>query len=100
MLLENRKIVAGGVLAGTVLNNYLQWMCARRDLKLGKKEQTLTAMNDILYKFQTYYHPTYIRMQGLIPIAEACLDPQKKNPSKKQIKGLISGVNKVLGAES
>ena len=92
------KIVAGGVVAGTVLDNYLQWMCARRDLKLSKKQHSLAAMNDILYRFRGYPHTTWIRIQGLIPVTVACLDPQKKPPSKKEIGIMIADVRKVVGS--
>ena len=58
----------------------------------------MAEINDFLYKFRTYNHTTWIRIQGLIPVADACLDPEKKNPPKKEIGALIAGVRKVLGA--
>ena len=97
-LFEMGKIVAGGVVVGTVLDNYLQWMCARRDLKLSKKQRSLAEMNNLLYKFRAYPHTTWIRIQSLIPVAEACLNPKKKTPPKKEIVTMIADVRKVVGA--
>ena len=54
-------------------------------------------MNDIIYRFEGYTHLIMIRIRGLIPTAEACLDPEKKNPSKEEIQERISGLGKVLG---
>jgi hypothetical protein len=91
------QFVPAGVLSGTVLENYLKWMCRRRNIKINEERLSTEEMNDSLYKFQTYKHTTWIRIQGLIPIADACLDPKKKNPPKKEIGALISGVRKVVG---
>lgn len=97
-LFEGGKPHPAGVLAGTVLENYLRWLWRRRNIKVGEKGYSLAEINDYLYKFRTYYHPTWIRIQGLIPIVEPCLDPKKKPPSKKEIGAMIADVRKVVGA--
>jgi hypothetical protein len=56
----------------------------------------LDELNDFLFKFQIYKYTTMIRIQGLIPLAESCLDPQKENPSEGEIEALIAGLRKVL----
>jgi hypothetical protein len=86
-----------GVVAGALLENYLKWLWRRRNVRVDEKQVSLAEMNDFLYKFQTYKHTTMIRIQGLIPLAESCLDLQKKNPSKEDIEELIGGLRKVLG---
>jgi hypothetical protein len=96
-LFEIGKFTPAGVLAGTVIESYLKWMCRRRNLRVDEKQPSLAEINDFLYKLQTYKHATWIRIQGLIPLADACLDPKKKNPPKKEIGALISGVRKVVG---
>ena len=97
-LFKTGKIVPAGVVAGTVLDNYLQWLCKRRNLELIQKQQSLTAMNDVLYRFKSYTHPTFIRIQRAIPVAEACLSPRKEPPSKKEIGILIADVRKIVYA--
>jgi hypothetical protein len=96
-LFEMGQLFPAGVVAGTVLENYLKWMWERRNLRVDEKQLSLAEINDFPYKFQTYKHSTWIRIQGLIPLAEACLDPKKKNPPKQEIGALISGLKKVLG---
>ena len=91
------QLVPAGVLAGTVLENYLKWMCRKRHIKINEELLSTKEMNDSLYKFRTYKNTTWIRIKGLIPLADACLDPQKKNPPKKEIGALIAGVRKILG---
>jgi hypothetical protein len=91
-----RKYAPAGVVAGALLENYLKWLWRRRNARVDEKQVSLSEMNDFLYRFQTYTHTTMIRIQGLIPLAESCLDPQKKNPSKKDIEALIAGLRKVL----
>ena len=95
-LFEMGQLVPAGVLAGTVLENYLKWMCRRRNIKINEELLSTEEMNDSLYKFQTYKHTTWLRIRGLIPLADACLDPKKKNPPPKKIGALISGLKKVL----
>ena len=97
-LFKTGKIVPAGVVAVTVLDNYLQWLCKRRNLELIQKQQSLTAMNDVLYRFKSYTHPTFIRIQRAIPVAEACLSPRKEPPSKKEIGILIADVRKIVYA--
>jgi hypothetical protein len=101
---QAQKLFEGGnphpaaVLAGTVLENYLRWLWRRRNIKVEEKGFSMAEINDFLYKFWAYYHATYIRVQGLIPIAEACLDPRKKTPSKREIGSFITAVKKVVGS--
>ena len=96
-LFETGQFVPAGVLAATVLENYLRWQWRKRNIRANEQLRSLTEINDILLKFQTYNQTIWIRIQGLIPIADACLDPKKRNPPKKEITALISGVKKVLG---
>jgi hypothetical protein len=91
-----RKYAPAGVLAGALLDNYLKWLWRRRNVRVDEKQVSLAEMNDFLYRFQTYKHTTMIRIRGLIPLAESCLDPQKKNPAKEDIEALIAGLRKVL----
>jgi hypothetical protein len=96
-LFEGGKSHPAGVLAANVLEIYLRWQWRKRNIKVEEKGFSMAEINDFLYKFRAYYHTTYIRVQGLIPIAEACLDPRKKTPSKREIGELISALRKVLG---
>ena len=97
-LFEAGKVAPAGIVAGALLENYLRWLWRRRNIRVNEQQRSLTEINDILFKFRTYNQTIWIRIQGLIPIAEACLDPKKKTPSKKEIGDLISGVRKVLSA--
>ena len=65
-------------------------------MRVDEKQVSLMEMNVILYRFKTYSHLTMIRIRGLIPLAESCLDLQRKNPSKEKIEALISGLRKIL----
>jgi hypothetical protein len=91
------QLVPAGVLAGTVLENYLKWMCRRRNIRINEERLSTVEMNDSLYRFRTYKKTTWIRIKGLIPLAEACLKPKRKSPSKEEIGALIAGVKKVVG---
>ena len=95
-LFETGQFVPAGVLAATVLENYLRWQWRKRNIRVNEQQRSLTEINDILFKFRTYTQTIWIRIQGLIPIAEACLDPKRRNPSKKEIGIMIGDLKKVL----
>lgn len=68
----------------------------KRNIRANEDLLSTGEMNDSFYKFQTYKHATWIRIQGSIPVAAACLDPKRKFPKKEVIGALISGLKKVL----
>ena len=90
--------VPAGVVAGALPENYLKWLCRRRNIRIDEKQHSTKEINDFLYRFRTYKNTTWIRIKGLISLADACLKPKKKIPSKEEIDALISGVRKVVGA--
>ena len=97
-LFETGQFVPAGVLAATVLENYLRWQWRKRNIRANEQLRSLTEINDILLKFQTYNQTIWIRIQGLIPIADACLDPRKKTFRKREIGSFIADVKKVVGS--
>lgn len=99
-LFQIGKTRPAGVFAAIVIDNYLRWLWKKRNLNINDKEFSLAEINDYLHKFQTYKEVTHIRIQSLIPTTEACLDPEKKPPSKKEIELLIDNVRKVIGTVS
>jgi hypothetical protein len=96
-LYEEEQLIPAGIVSATVLENYLKWMCRRRNLKLNEELLSLKEMNDALCRFRTYKDTTWLRIQVLIPIADACLRPHEEKPTNPEVKTLIAGLRRVLG---
>jgi len=97
-LFEMNKPAPASVLAAAVLENYLRWRWRRRNIRVNEQRRSLMEINDILFKFRTYNQSIWVRIQGLIRVAEACLDPQEKAPPKREIGSFIADVRKVVGS--
>jgi hypothetical protein len=92
------KKLPAGIIAGVILESYLKWLWKKRNLRIDANQYSLREINDFLLRFESYQHSTAFRIKELISLAESCLDPQKKNPSKSEIEDLIARVRKVLGS--
>ena len=91
--LKKVSLRASGALAGVILEEHLQRVIDNHSIKLGKKNPTISDMNDPLRNAGVYDTPTWRRIQYLADIRNLCSHKKSQDPTLTQIDELIAGVN-------
>ncbi|WP_337100123.1 hypothetical protein [Paenibacillus sp. YIM B09110] len=87
---------AAGALAGVVLERHLQRVAINHEIKITKKNPTISDLNDPLKSEGIYDVPTWRKIQLLADIRNVCSHQKEKDPSKDQVTELIDGVNTII----
>jgi len=94
-LLRQKFVRAAGALAGVVLEKHLGQVCENHDVKVGKKEPTISDLNDALKTAGVLQVPEWRNIQHLGDIRNLCDHNKKAEPTVEQVNDLITGVTKV-----
>lgn len=94
-LLRQKFVRAAGALAGVVLEKHLGQICENHDVKVGKKEPTISELNDALKTAEVLQVPEWRNIQHLGDIRNLCDHNKKAEPTVQQVNDLITGVAKV-----
>ena len=84
---------AAGVIAGVVLEGYLQKVADNHDIKIRKKAPTVSDLNDPLKKEEVYDTATWRKISFLADIRNLCSHKKSDDPTRDQVQELIDGVN-------
>jgi hypothetical protein len=95
-LLKNKFLRAAGAISGVILENHLAQVCENHDLKLTKKNPTISDFNDLLKSADVIDMPRWRANQHLADIRNLCDHGKSKEPTTEQVEDLIDGVEKVL----
>ncbi len=94
-LFKNRFIRAAGALAGVVLEKHLAQVCDSHNIKITKKDPTISDLNNTLMKAKAIDLPQWRFVQHLADIRNLCDHNKKVEPTPEQGNDLIVGVAKV-----
>jgi hypothetical protein len=86
---------SSGALAGVILERHLKEVCNKHQIKLSKKNITISDCNDALKNADIIDVPTWRFIQHLGDIRNLCDHSKEKEPQKDQIEDLINGVDKI-----
>ncbi|MFA4835431.1 MAG: hypothetical protein WC749_05100 [Dehalococcoidia bacterium] len=89
---------AAGALAGVVLERHLQRVALSHNISIGKKNPTISEMNDPLKNNGVYDTPQWRKIQLLADIRNLCSHQKSTEPTEEQVDELISGVNSIIKA--
>ena len=85
---------AAGSLAGVVLEKHLGQVAANHSIPFKKQNPTISDFNDALKENGTLDVPTWRQIQRLGDIRNLCSHNKEREPTKEEIKELITGVEK------
>lgn len=95
-LLKTAHFRSAGVICGVVLEGQLKSAAFRRSIKFTKRNVTISDLNDSLKNSSAYDVPMWRFIQRLGDIHNLCGHAGDRDPSKKEVDELITGVEKVI----
>ena len=87
---------AAGAVGGVVLESHLQRVATNHDVKISKKDPTISDLNDPLKKAGVYDLPTWRKVQHLTDLRNLCDHKKNREPTEAEVIELISGVTSVV----
>lgn len=84
-----------GAIAGVVLEKHLSQVCVNHNLKIIKKNPSISDYNDKLKNAGTYETPTWRKIQHLGDLRNLCDHKRKRDPKHEDVEELIEGVEKI-----
>lgn len=94
-LAKNRFMRAAGAIAGVVLERHLRQVCDNHQIVPGKKNPTISVLNDALKDAGVIDMPQWRFIQHLGDIRNLCDHSKKVEPTVEQVDDLIAGVAKI-----
>lgn len=94
-LLKHKFLRAAGAVAGVVLEKHLKQVCANHSVTIGKKNPSLSEINDALKDAGVLQHSDWRYNQHLGDLRNLCDHDKEVEPTKEQVNDLIVGVQKV-----
>lgn len=94
-LLKHKFMRAAGAIAGVVLEKHLHDVCVAHNIKLTKKNPTISDLNDALKNAAVIETPQWRFHQHLGDIRNLCDHNKKAEPTTDQVNDLVEGVAKV-----
>jgi hypothetical protein len=95
-LLKKGHLRAAGALAGVTLESHLSRMAVNHNLKIVKKNPTISDFNNELKKNSVYDVPDWRFIERLGDIRNLCVHAKDREPTKDEVDELIKGVQKVI----
>ncbi|MDR6943775.1 hypothetical protein [Mucilaginibacter pocheonensis] len=95
-LAKNGLARSAGGICSAILQQHLETLRVKYDLKSPKKNPTLKDQNDLLNKAEIYDFGTARNIDYLIDLRDLCVKNNKQAPSAKEIDELLSGTEKVI----
>ena len=90
------NVRAAGSLAGVILENHLQKVMQNHNIKIMKKDPTISDMNNLLKSNEVYDLQTWKKVEYLGSIRNLCSHKKEREPKRDEVEDLISGVNKII----
>lgn len=87
---------AGGAVCGVVLEKHLKNLCGMHKITIRKKDPTISFLNDELKNNEVYQIPTWRQIQHLCDLRNLCDHDKTREPTKDDVKELISGTEKTI----
>lgn len=87
---------AAGALMGVVIEGHLQKVALNHDLKIAKKNPTISDLNDPLKNAAVIDTPTWRKITYLADIRNICSHKKDEDPTKEQVQDLINGADWVI----
>ena len=94
-LLQKGHLRAAGALAGVTLESHLSRISVNHNVKVSKKNPTISDYNDELKKNSVYDLPNWRFIQRLGDIRNLCVHSKDRDPTRDEVDELIKGVQKV-----
>lgn len=91
--LSEISLRAAGALTGVVIENHLQKLADKHNIKLRKQNPTISDLNDPLKRAGVFDTPTWRKIAYLTDIRNICSHKKDVEPTKEQIKDIIEGAN-------
>lgn len=84
---------AAGALMGVVIEGHLQKVAENHTVKVGKKNPTISDLNDPLKNASVIDTPTWRKITYLADIRNICSHKKEAEPTKEQVQELIDGAD-------
>jgi hypothetical protein len=94
-LLKHKFMRAAGAVAGVVLEKHLAQVCENHNVKITKKNPSISDLNEALKSADVIDVPAWRFHQSLADIRNLCDHDKKQEPTAAQVGDLIAGVTKV-----
>ena len=95
-LLKNGFIRPAGIIAGVLLEKYLNEVWENNKIKVCKKNPSISDYNDLLKNNNIYEIPQWRTIQWLGDVRNLCGHNKNGEPTKDNVLDLINGVEKVI----
>ncbi|MCP8322402.1 MAG: hypothetical protein H3Z52_15910 [archaeon] len=95
-LFKKNHLRAAGALAGVTLESHLSRISVNHNVKVNKKNPTISDFNDELKNNGIYDVPDWRFIQRLGDIRNLCVHAKDRDPTKEEVDELIKGVQKVI----
>jgi hypothetical protein len=92
---KNKFPRGAGAIAGVVLEKHLAQALLNHNLKLTKKNPSISDLNDNLKSSGVYEVPTWRKIQHLGDLRNLCDHNKDREPKKEEVEELISGVEAI-----
>jgi hypothetical protein len=90
------NIRSAGAIAGVVLEKHLQRTATNHMIKIGKRDPTISDLNDPLKKEGIYDLPTWRQIQVLGDIRNLCVHNKEREPTEVEVKKLIQETDNII----
>lgn len=95
--LNKKKFIRGaGAIVGVVLEKHLAEVLNNHDIKITKKNPSISDLNDKLKSAEVYDTPTWRKIQHLGDIRNLCDHNKEREPKKEEVDDLIIGVDAII----
>ena len=85
-----------GAIAGVVLEKHLLQVCDNHDVKITKKNPSISDYNDKLKEAGTYETSSWRKIQHLGDLRNLCDHKKEKDPKTEDVDELIEGVERII----
>ena len=92
---KNKFSRAAGAVAGVVLEKHLTQVCDNHNIKITKKDPSISDLNDLLKNNSVIETKDWRFVQHLGDIRNLCDHNKSKEPTKDEVGDLINGVEKI-----
>jgi hypothetical protein len=93
---KNKFFRGAGAIAGVVLEKHLSQVMTNHNLKISKKNPSISDFNDILKSSDVYDTPTWRKIQHLGDIRNLCDHNKEREPKKEEVDELIESVETII----
>ncbi len=93
---KNKFSRGAGAIAGVVIEKHLAQVISNHNLRIAKKNPSISDFNDKLKASNVYDTPTWRKIQHLGDIRNLCDHNKEREPKSEEVEELISGVEGII----